>query len=246
VQVWRFLQEWTRLLGIAKSAQHRTTAIVGNIVAVLVFIKSVLDAFPLQLPFQFTWGGVVLSIPQIPALVIAAAWLTVFAATGGAAWVLSRGLPLSMGEQLELDPEHQMYRLRLHNKSRRLASGTVKVLKILDREGNELVPQSLLPLPLEWSYHPKQSRVEVCGSGGEETVGVAGVWLSGGSPQLFLYGAEHQQNIGPETEPEQMGKVFLLLSLEVGGGNQARWFCLEPDSTSPAFYVATREAPPAC
>ncbi len=223
-----------------------------RVVAVLAaFGLAVMLQQPISYSLSLPWGATLTGkhpVGLVAAVILASGALI---GTFGAAWALSRGTTVEMGKVLEAHVEYKMYRLRLMNRGARPAKTRVKVERVVDTNGNNVVPPAVLPLELEWTHHPKQSLVEVPPYG-EETVAVVMTLIARPIGRYFhdetcliLCGAQHNQEVDAHIPLDKRQKVHLLIAAERPNRRPGqRWFALAPDFNSPDIpYSASTEKP---
>jgi hypothetical protein len=230
--IW-FFQEWARLLFKGDSAFSQWSKILIPLITLIglplvfqppvVFCIRFADSPELFFSTSLGWALVII-MGIVYAIGIA-----------GAAWVLSSGPRIIMGNVLEFDKQSSMYRLPGRNKSRGNAKVIVSVENVIGEEGRPHEQSPRLPLKLQWMHNPNSDSVEL----GYEKADVVQVITD--PPQearLNIVGAIHKSF---EIRLAGSEKVYLKL-VAYGSENRplaSKWCCFEKNKKSPTGYVAT-------
>lgn len=157
----------------------------------------------------------------------------------GAAW--SRTPVLWMSDHLEEDREHRYVRLKLKNRAGGHPQAQVRLMAVVDRDGNDLVERSILPIELHWTHHPG-ARPDLS-SDVPESVGVASF------PSLATIrfeGMVAPVGVLSRSDDGKFRTVWFELWANLLGKRKyiKRWFALEPTNEPSLYHRPLSGSPP--
>jgi hypothetical protein len=243
----RFLREWLRLLAWGDQWGDRIARwLVGlGLVAGGVLLGGAQAWFYLEL----TPTLAVRATPPREVLVLTVVFAIWALLTVGAAWSRSRGPELWVADNLEEDPPHAVFRLRVGLRGRGVARPAVFVERVVDEQGTDALPIAQMPIELHWSHHDRNIRPEVS-KHHRPTVGVAfgyegasgymgGVRVA--DIMLQVHGMAYRPEVWTVQQSGSSRRIAFKISVAIPGTPEvvSRWFGFTPDPTAPIRHRAT-------
>jgi hypothetical protein len=218
---WRlksFLKDWSHFFASGESRWSWVRKAIGTLTFLGFLRLTIWDISVLVTLQSRTTPLINIRLGFLIFLIVAMAWVLI---TIGRAYERA-GIPEVWAEQ-NLEVDQDVFRLFLRSEQKDFET-VVRLMAVFDSDGAALLP-GRFPLPLEWTHHPGESRVQLT-KGIPESVSVARInrSASGLVSKLSCTGANHNCPL----EIRRNGTVYFQLRVERGMLKPIeRWFSFE-------------------
>jgi hypothetical protein len=241
--VGRFLYEWFRCAFAGFSS-------ISRIFKVIIPFGTVLVALPFQLDDKVTVSlsnGSSLGWHPNMGLLISLSVLVIWAViAAGIAWTRTRSALIKIGDHLEPDAEYRFFRLKIENEGYGKVETRVDVVKIVDKNGQNVLHPGLGPQEVHWSGIDGRREILTTGEGWH-TVGLLSLkreTLTDWHLEIGTINGRYVP-IDKNIPRNQSEKVWIkVVARDPHYVVAERWFAIEPDAAHPLHYKASTENPP--